>query len=80
MQSILARASIGISELKLNPSAAIERADGPIAVLNRNKPVAYLVPAAAWEAICERLEDVELAEIVKARSGETPVSVKLEDL
>jgi antitoxin StbD len=80
MESILARASIGISELKLNPTAAIERAHGPVAILNRNKPVAYLIPASAWEAICERLEDLELAEIVKARSGETPVSVKFEDL
>jgi antitoxin StbD len=80
MESILARASIGISELKLNPTAAIERANGPVAILNRNKPVAYLIPASAWEAICERLEDLELAEIVKARSGETPMSVKFEDL
>jgi antitoxin StbD len=80
MENILARASIGISELKLNPTAAIERATGPVAILNRNRPVAYLIPANAWEAICERLEDLELEETVKARSGETPVRVKLEDL
>lgn len=80
MQNILARASIGISELKVNPTAAIEQADGPVAVLNRNKPVAYLIPADEWEAICDRLEDIELAEIVRARSGEKSVSVKLDDL
>ncbi|MNQ86615.1 Antitoxin YafN [compost metagenome] len=80
MESILARTSIGISELKVNPTAAIEQADGPVAVLNRNKPVAYLIPALEWEAICDRLEDIELAEIVRARSGEQAVSVKLEDL
>lgn len=80
MENILARASIGISELKLNPSAAIERADGPVAILNRNKPVAYLIPAAAWEAICERLEDAELADVIRSRAGETPVGVKLDDL
>ncbi|NLP60972.1 type II toxin-antitoxin system Phd/YefM family antitoxin [Paraburkholderia sacchari] len=80
MESILARASIGISELKMNPMAAIEKADGPVAILNRNKPVAYLVPASEWEAICDRLEDIELAEIVKSRAGEEVVSVKLEDL
>jgi antitoxin StbD len=80
MESILARASIGISELKLNPTAAIEKADGPIAVLNRNKPVAYLIPADEWEAICERLEDIELVKIVKARAGEKAVSVKIEEL
>ncbi|VVD60959.1 prevent-host-death protein [Pandoraea iniqua] len=80
MKNILARASIGISELKLNPSAAIERADGPVAILNRNKPVAYLIPAADWEAICDRLDDAELADIIRSRAGETPVSTKLDDL
>src|SRR3546814_5926902 len=35
-----------ISELKKNPSAAIRAADGaPVAILNRNTPEAYLVPA-----------------------------------
>jgi antitoxin StbD len=80
MENIHARVSIGISELKVNPSYAIEQADGPVAVLNRNKPVAYLIPAAVWEAICEKLEDIELAEIVRARRNEKPVSVNLEDL
>lgn len=80
MQNILARASIGISELKVNPTAAIEQAEGPVAVLNRNKPVAYLIPALEWEAICEILEDIELAEIVRQRSGQQAVSVNFEDL
>ncbi|WP_322052500.1 type II toxin-antitoxin system Phd/YefM family antitoxin [Paraburkholderia bannensis] len=82
MESILARASIGISELKMNPMAAIEQADGPVAILNRNKPVAYLIPASEWEAICDRLEDIELAEIARSRmnDGDETVSVKLEDL
>jgi antitoxin StbD len=80
MENIHARVSIGISELKVNPSYAIDHADGPIAVLNRNKPVAYLIPAAEWEAICERLEDIDLAEIVRERRNETAVSVNLADL
>jgi antitoxin StbD len=80
MKNILASASIGISELKANPSAAIHRADGPVAILNRNTPVAYLIPAADWEAICERLDDAALADIIRSRAGETPVSTKLDDL
>ncbi len=80
MKNILARASIGISELKSNPSAAINRADGPVAILNRNTPVAYLIPASDWEAICERLDDAQLAEIIRSRAGETPVRTKLDDL
>ena len=78
---ILADASISISELKKNPSAAIAAAGGfPVAILNRNTPSAYLVPAAAWEALMDRLDDIELAEIVRQRSGEEGVEVRLEDL
>ncbi|CAB3808550.1 type II toxin-antitoxin system Phd/YefM family antitoxin [Pararobbsia alpina] len=80
MQKILAGASIGISELKMNPSAAIEAADGPVAVLNRNSPVAYLIPAEVWERICDVLDDVELAAIARERAGEKPIHVKLDDL
>ena len=66
LQTILADASVSISDLKKNPSAVIAAAGGfPVAVLNRNTPEAYLVPAGAWEALMDRLEDIELAEIVR---------------
>jgi antitoxin StbD len=81
IDAILADASISISELKKNPSAAIEAAGAfPIAILNRNTPSAYLVPAAAWEALMDRLDDIELAEIVRQRSDEKGVEVRIEDL
>lgn len=81
IEPILADAGISISELKKNPSAAIAAAEGfPLAILNRNKPAAYLIPAKAWEAIMDRLEDAELAEIVRARAGQKRIRVKLEDL
>ncbi len=81
IEPILADAGISISELKKNPSAAIAAAEGfPLAVLNRNRPAAYLIPAKAWEAIMDRLEDAELAEIVRARTGQKRIRVKLEDL
>ncbi|WP_240756342.1 type II toxin-antitoxin system prevent-host-death family antitoxin [Pandoraea sp. XY-2] len=48
--------------------------------MNRNTPVAYLVPAADWEAICERLDDAELADLIRSRASETPVSTQLDDL
>jgi len=78
---ILADSSISISELKKNPSAVIEAAGGfPVAVLNRNTPSAYLVPAKAWEELMDRLEDIELAEIVRARAGQKSIPVRVEDL
>jgi antitoxin StbD len=81
LQTILADSSVSISDLKKNPSAVIAAAEGfPVAVLNRNTPEAYLVPAAAWEALMDRLEDIELAEIVRARANEVGIPVNIDDL
>jgi antitoxin StbD len=81
MEVILAGASISITELKRNPSAVIEAADGEsVAVLVHNKPSAYLVPAATYKRLLDRLEDLELAEQVRQRKSERRVKVKLDDL
>ncbi|MES2339111.1 MAG: type II toxin-antitoxin system Phd/YefM family antitoxin [Pseudomonadota bacterium] len=81
MDPLLAGASISISEFKKNPSAAIAAADGfPVAILNRNKASAYLVPAAAWADLIERLEDADLAQIVRDRADEVPVPVSFDAL
>ena len=81
MEHILSGASISISELKRNPTAVINAADGePVAVLVHNKPSAYLVPAATYRRLLERLEDLELAELVHARARERKIKVTLDEL
>jgi antitoxin StbD len=81
MQSIPATQTVDISELKVNPNAVIEGAHGrPVAILNRNKPVAYLIPAAAWEVILDKLDDLKLVQVVKEREGQPTVKVNLDDL
>ncbi len=81
MESILADASISITELKRNPSAVIEAAAGEsVAVLVHNKPSAYLVPAETYRRLLDRLEDLELAELVRSRSKERRIRVKLDEL
>ena len=83
MEPILAPSSVGISELKANPSAVLQSsADMPVAILNRNKPVGYLMSAKAWESICTQLEDMELRRIAEARlhDGKPTVSVQLDEL
>ncbi|HZW50620.1 MAG TPA: type II toxin-antitoxin system prevent-host-death family antitoxin [Rudaea sp.] len=81
METILADASVSITELKRNPSAVIEAADDEaIAVLVHNKPSAYLVPAETYRRLMDRLEDLELAELVRARAKERRVKVKFDDL
>jgi antitoxin StbD len=81
IEPILAPAGISVSELKKNPSAAIAAAEGfPLAILNRNRPAAYLVPAKEWEAIMDRLEDAELAAIVRERENDPVIRVAIDDL
>ena len=81
IRSILADNTTSISELKKNPMAVINQAEGsPVAVLNRNQPVFYCVPAAAYELLMDKLEDIELAEIVKERQHSAEVEVSLDEL
>lgn len=81
IEALLADSGVSISDLKKNPSAVIAAADGfPVAILNRNTPAAYLVPAAAWEALLERLDDLELAAIVRARADEIGIPVSIDRL
>jgi antitoxin StbD len=80
-QPLLANYGVSISELKKNPSAVIAEAEGgPVAILNRNVPAAYLVPPEAWEAMLDLIEDYELAQLVREREGEPTVKVRIEDL
>ena len=83
MESILTRYSASISELKKNPSALIEQSEGePIAILNHNKPTAYLIPAETYEHMMEQLEDYQLGLLVKERQHEksSAVEVRLDEL
>lgn len=78
---VLADVTTSISELKKNPMAVIEQGEGfPVAVLNRNAPVFYAVPAAAYEALIDKLEDMELAQLVREREGQPSRVVTLDEL
>jgi antitoxin StbD len=79
MKTVLANYSASISELKKNPSALIDEAEGePIAILNHNRPTAYLIPAETYEAIMERLEDYQLGLLVNERQNEKIEAVKVD--
>jgi len=83
VQQLLAHYSASISELKKNPTALLNEAEGaPIAILNHNKPTAYLVPAETYERLLELLDDHELAQIVEQRRADRAqaIEVSLDDL
>ena len=79
MRQILSSCSASISELKKNPTALLNEAEGsPIAILNHNVPAAYLIPAETYEWLMDKLEDSELAQIVKERAGEKSGAIEVE--
>lgn len=68
MQTLFAETSIGITDLKKNPSAAIREAgDNTVVVLHHNKPSAYLVPARTYEAMMDIFDDLRLVPLIQAR-------------
>ncbi len=81
VHTVLADVTTSISELKKNPMAVVEQGEGfPVAVLNRNKPAFYCVPAEAYEALMDKLEDVELAAIVEERKDQEEIAVAIDEL
>jgi antitoxin StbD len=80
---ILAETTASVSELKKNPMGTVAAGEGfPVAILNRNEPAFYCIPAKAYEALMDRLEDIELNAIADAREkdGKAPVRVTLDEL
>jgi antitoxin StbD len=57
-----------ITELKRDPMGTVAAGEGaPVAILNRNEPAFYCVPAEVFEALMEKLEDLELNALADAR-------------
>lgn len=78
---VLADCSTSISELKANPMAVVDHGDGfPVAVFNRSKPVFYCVPAELFEIMVDKLEDIELAQVVLSRKNQAEIEVDINDL
>lgn len=78
---IFAETTASVSELKRNPMGTVAAGEGaPVAILNRNAPAFYCVPADVYEEMLERLDDMNLNKIADARAGQRLVKVKLDDL
>ncbi|MBD0414437.1 type II toxin-antitoxin system Phd/YefM family antitoxin [Oryzicola mucosus] len=78
---VLAEMTASVSELKKNPMGTVAAGEGAaVAILNRNEPAFYCVPARTYEAMLERLEDIELNAIADSRAGEPVLKVTLDDL
>lgn len=78
---ILSETAASISELKKNPMAAVASGEGfPVAILNRNEPAFYCIPAKTYAAMLERLEDLELNALANQRADQPEIAVTLDEL
>ena len=81
MDAVLSHFAVSVTELKLNYAGVLKLADdAPVAVLNHNRPEAYLLPAGHYERLMAYLEDLEDAKLVRDRADGPFVEVKLDDL
>jgi len=78
---ILADTVISISDLKRNPRLSVAQGEGfPVAVLNRNNPEFYCLPVESYEALLNKIEDLELNALADSRANQERVKVNLDDL
>ena len=78
MEHIYANLTASISELKKSPTALLDKSSGePIALLNHNKPTAYLIPAKLYEEILDNLENKELLDIARSRLKDKTKTIKV---
>ncbi len=81
MDTVLSHFAVSVTELKRNYADILKQADdAPVAVLNHNRPEAYLLPAAHYERLMAHLEDLEDAKLVSERANGPFVEVNFDDL
>lgn len=79
--TIHASVTASVTELKRNPMGTMAAGNGgAVAILNRNEPAFYCIPAAEYEAMLELIEDAELNALAEARANSPEVAVSLDDL
>ena len=81
MEAIHADMTVSVTELKRNFASVLATAQNtPIAVLNHNKPEAYLLSARHYQNLMDMLEDLYDKRIVEERMDGPVVEVSIDEL
>lgn len=81
MHNVLADTCVSVTELKRNYTKILAQAEQqPVAVLNHNRPEAYLLPAALYERMLDLLDDAQDTQLVRERAKGPFIEVQLADL
>ena len=79
MDTIYADYSISMSEFKKNPAQVLRSAgEKPVAVLNHNRPAFYMVTPKLFEALVEKLVDLDLVELVRQRLEHKDTAIEVD--
>jgi len=78
MKEIFANTTASISELRQTPSALLlEAAGAPIAILDQDRPTAYLICAETFEWMMEQIDDEELLQIARERQSQKSEAIEV---
>ena len=81
MKRINANKAVTVSDLERRTAAVIDLANKEVvAVLNRNRVMAYFIPPAVYEFVLEQLDDIHLVGIINSRAEEKSEQVDIESL
>ncbi|XAH23770.1 type II toxin-antitoxin system Phd/YefM family antitoxin [Xylophilus sp. GW821-FHT01B05] len=79
MKAILAEVTVSMSKFKKNPAAVLREANNrPVAVLNHQRAVFYMVEPRLFEAMMEELADQDLYGRAVARLTEKSRAVEVD--
>jgi antitoxin StbD len=80
-QRVEAATAVSVSAFKKSPTAYVDESNGEaIALLNHNRVIAYMVPAARYEELLEMADNLYLAQVVRSRATEVGIETSLDDL
>ncbi len=81
MDTVLSKLTVSVTELKRNYADILKQSGQcPVAVLNHNRPEAYLIPAVHYEQLMAHLEDLEDAKLALERAHGPFLDVVPDDL
>ena len=81
MHSVLSHNCVSVTDLKRNYTQILKQANNqPVAVLNHNRPEAYLLPAAMYEQLLDLIDDAQDAQLVRERAAGPFIEVNPADL
>jgi antitoxin StbD len=82
-QIIFTEVTASITELQQNPLETVSAGNGlPVAIFDHNQPAFYCIPVAAYQALLEKIEDLELNALADKRlnDGQALIKVSLDKL